>query len=270
MPSSTERKAGTLPAWHGYLIVGALWVRYMREYYYLIELDKSPYALSLQDALHLCSCRAMPLHVFIQHETNLTDTETLDSKNERGFYLRVPSSFGSELEKSIASGYSSGLVCKLEFGYKDSRYWDDMPPMGDATYAQLNLGDGTLVSADQLVCWTDDLEHLVNRGRIQKREARPTYTATPDSARQNAVQATTDDESEIKRLQRTVAALALGLAAKPGTYNKAGRPNVSQLAKLATEHLRDATSDRTPPGFSDTIVRNTITAALKACPELKG
>jgi hypothetical protein len=87
---------------------------------------------------------------------------------------------------------------------------------------------------------------------------------------QNAPPAATDDDSEIKRLQRTVAALALGLAAKPGTYNKAGKPNVSQLAKLATEHLRDATSDRTPPGFGDSTVRNTITAALNACPELKG
>jgi hypothetical protein len=82
--------------------------------------------------------------------------------------------------------------------------------------------------------------------------------------------ATSANDSEIKRLQRTVAALALGLAAKPGTYNKAGKPNVSQLAKLATEHLRDGQSDRTPPGFSDTTVRNTITAALNACPELKG
>jgi len=81
---------------------------------------------------------------------------------------------------------------------------------------------------------------------------------------------TLDDETEIKRLQRTIAALALGLAAKPGTYNKAGKPNVLQLAKVATEHLRDGQSDRTPHGFSETTVRNTITAALKACPELKG
>jgi len=78
------------------------------------------------------------------------------------------------------------------------------------------------------------------------------------------------DEAEIKRLQRTVAALALGLAAKPGTYNKAGKPNVSQLAKLATEHLRDGQNDRTPHGFSESTVRQTITAALNACPELKG
>ncbi|WP_018403838.1 hypothetical protein [Marinobacter gelidimuriae] len=78
------------------------------------------------------------------------------------------------------------------------------------------------------------------------------------------------DSAELRSTQRALAALALGLAAKPGTYNKAGKPNVLQLAKLATEHLRDGQSDRTPHGFSETTVRNTITAALKACPELKG
>ena len=78
-----------------------------------------------------------------------------------------------------------------------------------------------------------------------------------------------DSEQEIKRLQRTVAALALGLMKKHGTYNCNGEPNALQLAKLATEHLRDPASDRTPHGFSETTVRQTITAALRACPELK-
>jgi hypothetical protein len=83
--------------------------------------------------------------------------------------------------------------------------------------------------------------------------------------------AASSDDSEVARLQRTVAALALGLMKKHGnTYNRNGEPNASQLAKVATDHLRDATSDRTPHGFSDTTVRQTITAALKACPELKG
>lgn len=91
-----------------------------------------------------------------------------------------------------------------------------------------------------------------------------------DNAHQDALPADTDDETETKRLNRTVAALALGLMKKHGTYNRNGEPNASQLAKLATEHLRDAASDRTPHGFSETTVRNTITAALNACPELKG
>jgi len=81
--------------------------------------------------------------------------------------------------------------------------------------------------------------------------------------------ATSANDSEIKRLQRTVAALALGLAAKGGTYGKAGKPNVSQLERLATEHLRDGQDDRAPPGFGPSTVRKAITDALNACPELK-
>jgi len=76
--------------------------------------------------------------------------------------------------------------------------------------------------------------------------------------------------AELRRAQRTLAALATGLARKYPTYKNGNKPNASQLAKLATEHLRDATSDRTPHGFSETSARQTITEALKACPDLTG
>lgn len=75
--------------------------------------------------------------------------------------------------------------------------------------------------------------------------------------------------SELHRTQRTLAAIATGLASKYPAYRKnGGKPNASQLAKLATEHLRDAASDRTPHGFSETTARLTIAEALKACPDL--
>lgn len=79
----------------------------------------------------------------------------------------------------------------------------------------------------------------------------------------------TNNDTELRSNQRALAALALGLTAKFHTYRKAGKPNASQLAKLATEHLRDEQNDRAPHGFSETSVRQTITDALKACPELK-
>lgn len=82
--------------------------------------------------------------------------------------------------------------------------------------------------------------------------------------------ANSNHDSELKRAQRTLAALAIGLAKKTPAYKNGDKPNASQLAKLATEHLRDATSDRTPFGFSETTARQTITEALKACPELDG
>jgi len=75
-------------------------------------------------------------------------------------------------------------------------------------------------------------------------------------------------DSELKRTQRALAALVLGLADKYPVYRSGEKPNAKQLARLATEHLRDATSDRTPHGFSETTVRQAISAALKACPDL--
>ena len=83
-----------------------------------------------------------------------------------------------------------------------------------------------------------------------------------------AVRASDSEATELTRIQRTLAALAHGLARKYPAYKHGNKPNVSQLAKLATEHLRDATSDRTPHGFSETTARQTIAEGLKVCPDL--
>jgi hypothetical protein len=135
--------------------------------------------------------------------------------------------------------------------------------------------DLVLINVDREIAFSVPIQAMPEGSYLGVRFSELSQLLTGDSAnteRQEYPPAmvTLNGESNVKRLQRTVAALALGLAAKPGTYSKAGKPNVSQLAKLATEHLRDGQSDRTPPGFSDTTVRNTITAALEACPELKG
>jgi hypothetical protein len=120
------------------------------------------------------------------------------------------------------------------------------------------------LSGAEFIVFKSDIDTLLST------QVAPHETKTFGSD-QNTATTNSNDETEIKRLQRTVAALALGLMKKHGnTYNRNGEPNASQLAKVATDHLRGATSDRTPHGFSDTTVRQTITAALKACPELKG
>lgn len=85
----------------------------------------------------------------------------------------------------------------------------------------------------------------------------------------NITSSESDSEAtELRRTQRTLAALAAGLASKYPAYKNGKKPNASQLAKLATEHLRDVTSDRTPHGFSETTARLAIAEALKACPDL--
>ncbi|PSF12359.1 hypothetical protein C7H09_03890 [Marinobacter fuscus] len=75
------------------------------------------------------------------------------------------------------------------------------------------------------------------------------------------------ETAELRRTQRTLAALAIGLADKHGTYSHGNKPNIKALAEIATGHLRDA-NGRTPHGFSDRTARDAITAALKACPDL--
>jgi len=75
------------------------------------------------------------------------------------------------------------------------------------------------------------------------------------------------EATELRRTQRTLAALAIGLAKKHRTYSHGKKASVNALAETATDHLRDA-NGRTPHGFSDRTARDAIAAALKACPDL--
>jgi hypothetical protein len=103
---------------------------------------------------------------------------------------------------------------------------------------------------------------LVTRGELDRFEKG--HSLAPDESTDPGP----EEDSELKRTQRALAALVLGLADKYPVYRSGEKPNAKQLARLATEHLRDATSDRTPHGFSETTVRQAISAALKACSEL--
>ncbi|MGO1233129.1 MAG: hypothetical protein ACTMHG_05350 [Marinobacter sp.] len=98
-------------------------------------------------------------------------------------------------------------------------------------------------------------------------EFESTHSMGPDSGQPEGTDQSQSD-SELNRCRRTLAALAIGLAGKYPTYKNGNKPNSSQLAKLATDHLRDETSDRTPHGFGETTARLTIAEALKACPDL--
>lgn len=108
-----------------------------------------------------------------------------------------------------------------------------------------NLPDDTLFGVTR-----EDLDNLLT-------DSEPGSTSKAD-----------ETDTERKRAQRTLAALATGLASKYPTYKNGSKPNATQLARLATDHLRDASSDRTPHGFGETTARLTIAEALKACPDL--
>ncbi|MEQ5837457.1 hypothetical protein [Marinobacter sp. NFXS9] len=116
------------------------------------------------------------------------------------------------------------------------------------------------ITKGELLVTREELQRF-ERAHSANQEQHPTNAESEDAT-------TAPTDSELKRTQRTLAALVLGLAEKYPGYRAGEKPNASQIARLATEHLRDADSDRTPHGFSETTVRQTIAAAIKACPEL--
>jgi len=80
---------------------------------------------------------------------------------------------------------------------------------------------------------------------------------------QSALPATTNDDSEFARLERTVAALALGLMREYPKYRYGDKPNISKLTDLATDHLRSEHGDRPPHGFGKSTRSDAIKAALE-------
>lgn len=270
----------------------------MRDYYYLLELDESPYILSARDALHMASSGEMASYTFISEEIALTDPDTGIFTTDQSFYLRIPSNALQVPEKDFVRDqrntrgrevYTPQTSTRyvLTSGYLDEKYYGVIsgpPPIekyGEHEQSLLLFRISTTAfkpfefSLDDIIVWTDELEHLADFGHIQRRKPKPD---APVSARefQNPGPVTNETqniervniEAELKRAQRTLAALALGLAKNYPSYKIGEKPNASQLARLATDHLRDAQNDRTPHGFSETTARQTISAALRACPEL--
>jgi hypothetical protein len=176
--------------------------------------------------------------------------------------LELPASYLTNFTIIIRNPASNEMWGLVELSYDA---FEDELPSTQASYDYRRREE--LPNRALIVLTQTEIQRFISSVNAAEQGTQSENTEHQEHSPANAI---LDNESEIKRLQRTVAALALGLAAKPGAYNKAGKTNVSQLAKLATEHLRDGQNDRTPHGFSETTVRNTIAAALKACPELKG
>jgi hypothetical protein len=102
-----------------------------------------------------------------------------------------------------------------------------------------------------LVVRTADLDKLLSQSAIS------------ESAYQDIPPTTTDDDSEVARLQRTVAGLALGLMREYPKYRYGDKPNISKLTDLATDHLRSEHGDRPPHGFGKSTISDAIKAALE-------
>lgn len=255
----------------------------MRDYLFLSQLDSAGYNIGVADTLHLGAGFKLPVYIYLEGSAYFTDGVGGEVFRENDLYLRLAPCELKRIEKTyIDSTIRSPAqtdhlkeLFSISTGIVDGRYRGprDIKIMPHLLALMENCGGSVLVHdkdgipisgrIGELMCYTADLKKLTKGAEEQSEEVK---TSDVDTERQDCSPA---NETEIKRIQRTVAALALGLAAKSGTYNKAGKPNVSQLAKLATEHLRDEKNDRTPHGFGPSTVRSVITDALKACPELK-
>jgi hypothetical protein len=111
-----------------------------------------------------------------------------------------------------------------------------------------------------LVVRTENLQKFINK--ITESPETDSHEAAAND-KQNAARAATDDDSEIARLQRTVAGLALGLMREYPKYRYGDKPNISKLTDLATDHLRSEHGDRPPHGFGKSTISDAIKAALE-------
>lgn len=254
----------------------------MRDYYYLSGLDESPYQLTLADALHLGATYQLNLYAFMTDTIFMHSYLEFDDElvSDNHFFIKIPDPTLTALEKVIHYDNLSNPYMPLQHGFVDDKYNGTIPfgdPFKSTTkkplhvklyaddperHASYEYAALPTLFMSELLCFTEDLDDLVKRGRI-KRSGAPPEAATAIPADDTA----STSSSELHRAQRTLAALAIGLSKKHPAYRHGKKPNVSALAELAIDHLRDA-DGRAPHGFSEKTSRDTISEALKSFPEL--
>lgn len=72
------------------------------------------------------------------------------------------------------------------------------------------------------------------------------------------------EETEVRRLQRALGALVLGMANDAAKWRNGNKPNVSAFVSAALKGVQNEHGD-TPDGYGKTTLGDTINAALKAC-----
>lgn len=194
----------------------------MREYYYLSDLDDSRYNLSLADAVHLGARGKLKLYAFINDFILMECRKTGKKIEQGHFYLRISESDTSAIEKEMvksfeaymedsvaavlgSSSYRSKLPSKqiLHFGTLDKRCNGAQPAPSSLT-KDTNLPtevkvwgrphlpsiggpigtvyEGVTLDEAPLLCWTDDLERLVEQNQIQRKDAQQTSGIDTSSA----------------------------------------------------------------------------------------
>jgi len=170
----------------------------------------------------------------------------------------LPTSGASRLADSDRIESNKPIILKHQNEYEplmglftirsDSRL-DDVIENPDRDKGLTLIGYGTAkvqrFPADSyLVIRSENLQAVANR-----------VTGTATSHQPN------HEASDLRRAQRAITALAIGLAEKYPAYQHGKRPNVKQLAALASGHFLDE-NGKAPTGWSDATFKKVIEAAL--------
>lgn len=131
-----------------------------------------------------------------------------------------------------------------------------VPESGHAYTVRARFGSNKDSPAPELsISLPDILVPKEERDRFEQEHRIGAYAGTMPSM---------TEETEVRRLQRTLGALVLGLARDASKWRNGNKPNVSAIVSTSLNGVSDE-SGNAPHGFSDTTFTNTINAALKAC-----
>lgn len=160
-----------------------------RDYYRLVNLDKSPFNLSLEDALQLGSSGALPVYVRVTERVQLSSrSKKSDPLYDEGFFLRLETVDLTRIENDHLAGTHGYL--SIHRGIVDKRYFEvvrfpdplSVTPfvrnMLDKHKVNITTHNGSLPEhgyhADflfqkhELLCFTEDLEQLLNNEPTSK------------------------------------------------------------------------------------------------------
>jgi hypothetical protein len=144
-------------------------------------------------------------------------------------------------------GYDSGskltaMGMDLTLKYPERELYLSFQPDSQAPWVIKVLWD-LLPEETMIGIARDELDNLLTEGE-------------PETTPGESTEAT-----ELRRTQRTITALAIGLAKKYPSYRHGEKPNVSQLAVLAAEPFLDENA-KSPTGWTSATFKKAIEAAL--------
>jgi hypothetical protein len=181
----------------------------MRNYYYLSQLDESPYRLSISDALHLGSTERLVIYAFVPEQIAIK-VEDIDEWNlVNSVYLGIPGYLTGALEREVIKAQSPLSDPKDSLTVLRQHHTLNRATIADK-YAGLTAfptleprepfyisvshpnerdlrrpgSDYTVCLADLLV-WTEDLDRLVKYDHIQRHSSTENRGVPADDDRQD-------------------------------------------------------------------------------------